>query len=286
MFLQHLFFRSHLSIKAICGPFLDLSTALVLKNFFHSFGCSNVFYENIFYRQSDLRAFYFFGATLLSLESSSFFLFIALNLRLEAPLVNSRLRKNYLHNLAATVYYSLGFALDYLTFPVINLGNSMLSVLSLLEGKLAHYRHFLSFASMNLAFFHLSYSPFLRPFVLLGSSLFHRKDCNYLSLALFSLQDQSFFRTFSLVFLCDFLGKLSFLEVNCSSRFSKASLSALGYNFLLLLGAHGFGQRVPEGSFVVLQSSHKNPLPCVANLLLPVKAHGEQGSYFFNLMGL
>lgn len=288
LYLQQLFLTHHDTIQAICGPFLDLSTALVLKNFFHSFGCSNLFSEKVFYRQSDLRAFYFFGATLLSLESSTFFIFVALNLRFEAPLINSRLRKNYLLNRSATAFYSLGLAVDYLTFAVSNLGNSMRSLMSLLEGKLVAYRRFLSFTPLSLAFFNSAALPFLKPFLLLGASLFHRRDCNSLALAFLSLQSRTFFRSFIIAFICDFLGKLSFWDVNCSTRFPKSFSSHS--NFILLVGAHGFqpGNRIRNNprDFIVLQSSHKNLLPCAVNLLLPVKAHGEKALCFFNLTGL
>lgn len=46
---------------------------------------------------------------------------IAFNPRLELPLFNSNLRKNYLNNLNFRVY-SFSYSLEYLTYPIINLG--------------------------------------------------------------------------------------------------------------------------------------------------------------------
>ena len=218
LFLKHLFFNYNRSIQAICSHFLDLSSGAILKNFFNSFGCSDIAYDDLFYNKSDFRSFYFLGATLSQLEISSFFLFIALNLRLESPLLNSRLRKNYLNNLNITHYYSIGLALNYLTFPVINLGNSLVCLYSLLEGKLRRYPSFISFSFANLSFLQFPVIPFVKPFILLGSSILHRKDSNFLAAAIFSLKSNLFFSSFLIHFIADFLGKLSFLEVNFRTK--------------------------------------------------------------------
>ena len=68
---------------------------------------------------------------MISLEVLNHVLFIGTKLRLESPLMNVRLRKSFLNN--NTKFYSLGFAINYLTFPVINLGNSVSSLKLLLQ---------------------------------------------------------------------------------------------------------------------------------------------------------
>jgi hypothetical protein len=287
LYLQQLFFTPQHSLQAICSHFLDLPTALMVKNFFHSFGCSNVFYENLFYRKTDFRSFYLFGATLLALESSSFFLLIALNLRLEAPLLNSRLRKNYQHNLTATRYYSLGLALDYLTFPVSNLGSSVRSLFSFLEGKLPSYSTLFSASFFRASFLHFPLSQLQRPFILMGSSFFYRKDANALASSCFSLRNYGPFLSFGIYFIPDYLGKISFFDSVFHYRFNKVPLSAR--SFVLLLEGHS--QRpfhfspLACNSFLVFQGSYKNSLAYNANLLLPVKAQGEHTFSYFNLNG-
>jgi len=285
LFLKHLFFQGHNSIQVVCSHFLDLSTALMVKNFFNSFGCSNIFYDALFYEKTDFRSFYFLGSSLLALESSSFFLFIGLNLRLEAPLLNARLRKNYVNNLVETSYYSLGFALDYLTFPVQNLGNSASSLLRLLEGKFAFYSKFTQFSLRNFShFFSIQLKAFLKPLILIGSTIFHRKDSNSIAFSLFSLTNNVFFHDFAIYFISDFLGKLSFFDINCQGRLSK--YKTIYSSFTLLLGVHSSLYRPNyEKSFTVFQGSYKNYIAYTPNLLLPVKSQGEQVSFFFNLNG-
>lgn len=286
--MQQLFFVSRDSILSFCSHFLDLSTSLLLKNFFNSFGCSNIFYENLFYHKTDFRSSYLFTSTLLDLEITSLVLFISLNLRYEAPLVNSRLRKNFLVNSSNIYYYSLGLALEYSTFPVVNLGNSISSLVLFLEGKLASFLQFSSFSFFNLCFPSLIFGCFSKPFILLGSSIFSRSDANCLSTAIFSLKKTFFFSSFSISFITDFLGKISFFDINFSQRLSerKSFTSA----FILLLGAHFLNEKFISNmnlnhSFIIFQGSFKNFLPLTANLLLPSKSYSEYSSSYFNING-
>ncbi|RYE13131.1 MAG: hypothetical protein EOP34_09480, partial [Rickettsiales bacterium] len=81
------------------------------------------------------------------IESFDVVLLINTNLRVENPLLNSRLRKNYLNNKG--VIYSFGNGLTYSTYPVINIGNSLKSLMLFLQGK---YYYF------NKLFFHSFYN--------------------------------------------------------------------------------------------------------------------------------
>lgn len=58
----------------------------------------------------DLRSSFLLNTTLVSLENISYGIFIGTNLRLEIPLVSSRLRKSFLNN--NTKFYSLGLSVD------------------------------------------------------------------------------------------------------------------------------------------------------------------------------
>lgn len=70
---------------------------------------------------SDFRFLYLLNDTIVNLETKINNLFIGLNLRLESPLLNARLRKSYLVN-TGFISYSFGLAVNYLTYPVLNLG--------------------------------------------------------------------------------------------------------------------------------------------------------------------
>lgn len=72
-----------------------------------------------------------------ALEDIQNILLIGSNLRLEAPLLNVRLRKRYNLNPNTFKCYSIGFGLDYLTFPVFNVGNGLHNIYKFCEGKLS-----------------------------------------------------------------------------------------------------------------------------------------------------
>lgn len=61
------------------------------------------------------------NSTLIELENKNRLLFIGTNVRFEAPLLNARLRKAFLINYDFKAY-SIGLGINYLTFPVLNLG--------------------------------------------------------------------------------------------------------------------------------------------------------------------
>lgn len=70
---------------------------------------------------SDFRFMFQLNSTLAELEFFYNILFIGSNPRLEVPLLNSRLRKNFVNN-ADFAAYSIGLALNYSTYPIFNLG--------------------------------------------------------------------------------------------------------------------------------------------------------------------
>ncbi len=114
-------FVEHLEV--LCGFFVDLETVLSLKIFFTSFGCSNFNYVDNVDTSFDFRFSFLLNNTLSSLEFLNYVIFFGINLRFESPLMNVRLRKSFLNY--NTKFYSLGLAIDYLTYPVLNLGNSL-----------------------------------------------------------------------------------------------------------------------------------------------------------------
>lgn len=109
------------------GAHTDLETASAAKLFFNGIGCDNIEYQEKQYFNADLRESYLLNTTAMSLETAKAIVLIHTNLRMENPLLNSRIRKNYLNNPGLKIF-SIGLAATYTTFPVINLGNSNASL--------------------------------------------------------------------------------------------------------------------------------------------------------------
>ena len=117
------------------GSFIDLESSFTLKSFINSLGCSNINYEFNLKSFFDFRFFYLMSNSLLILESLSYCLLISLDLRIELPLLHTRLRKSFLKSESSHIFFSLGLSLDYLSFPVVNLGNSLKTLLHIVEGR-------------------------------------------------------------------------------------------------------------------------------------------------------
>ena len=134
--LKFLFLNFSKNINIIVGSFLDLKSGLSLKKFFNSFGCSNFIYSkfNVINKFNfDFKYFYVLHQSLSELEKLTFILFLSINLRLESPLLNSRIRKNYMLNSNSLLLFSIGISLKYLTYPIRNLGNNIKTFLLFIQ---------------------------------------------------------------------------------------------------------------------------------------------------------
>jgi len=113
------------------SPYLDLEVGFGMKNLFNSIGCNNVFFDLKTQIAVDFRSDYLLNCNIVGIEQADFILLLNSNLRIENPILNSRLRKAYLHNLKSNkplLIFSIGCGLNYLTYPVKNLGSSTKSI--------------------------------------------------------------------------------------------------------------------------------------------------------------
>lgn len=191
-FLDALVFGCFGFLEAMVGPFLDLEGVSALRAFFHSVGCSNINYEANGSLSFDYRFSFLLTGTLSSLESLELCLFFGLNLRMEAPLLNARLRKSFLAGDHLFYCFAFGGSLDYVNFPIFSLGSTLGSVKRFLEGRQPLWAKFL-FAADNVMAkcVALPFVSFSKCALFLGSSVFNRKDGNFIGHALgYFLQSQ------------------------------------------------------------------------------------------------
>jgi hypothetical protein len=168
----------HNNISCVLGSFIDLYSALSIKSFFNSFGCHNILFNIKFNFIYDFNYFFILNKAIEQLEFIKFFLFIACDLRLESPLLNTRLKKNYsINKNNGLFFFSYGISLNYSTYPIKNLGNSILKFLLFMEGKQRFFCDFFfkgfktfAFTSFFGAFF------YQKPLIFLGNSALYRGD--------------------------------------------------------------------------------------------------------------
>jgi len=208
-------------VDCVLGHFIDLDTAIALKDFFNGLGCSGLSLEDSFNFSSDLRVSYLLNTTIVSLENSYIILLLGTNLRIEIPLLNSRLRKNYLSTNKQLLVYSIGLAIDYLTFPVKNLGNSLYYLKSFFEGNSIILKDLLFQNFVNPAFFGIKFNLNIKAKIFLGMALLSRFDgstvLNALSQILYKLFTLSKnFYYFSII--SPYLGRITAGELGFSSN--------------------------------------------------------------------
>lgn len=120
------------SIIGVFGDLVDSETLVILNDFFHELGSASVIYQKVTSLETDFRSSYILNLSLDLIEKSDFFVFIGLNIRLELPLVNLRIRKSFLYSNSLIV--SFGF-LTSLTYQYFQQGFTINSVFNFLNGK-------------------------------------------------------------------------------------------------------------------------------------------------------
>jgi len=227
-------------VDCIIGHFNDFDTVIALKDFFNGFGCSSLSLEDSFGFSSDLRTSYLLNTTIVSLENSSIILLLGTNLRIEAPLLNSRIRKNYLSTNKQLVVFSIGLSIDYLTFPVKNLSNSIYGLKSFFAGNSIILKNFLFKDFVGPAFFGINFNFNFITKIFLGMSLLNRFDgysilnsMSYISHKLFSSSYN--FNYFSII--SPYLGRITAAELG----FLNNTQFFCGYNAFYFMYFCGVG---------------------------------------------
>jgi hypothetical protein len=130
---------------------------------------------------------------------------------MEVPLLNLRLRKNYLEN-KNMISYSLGLSLNYLTFPVKNIGNSIKSFKYFIEGKF--YLNFIIFFYDYININYFNYNNIIKVYFFIGMSILNRIDSNGILFSLYDLFKKfKYYNYLNLNIISRFLGRISSFEL-------------------------------------------------------------------------
>jgi len=234
------------------------------------------------------------GSTLLGLERLSLCIFLGLNLRVECPLLNSRLRKSFLRSSSDFLCLYFGLSLDYLSFPVFSLGNSLKSFRTFVEGRSILFSSFIfNFDSIFFKSLSLDFSIYKRCSFFVGSSVLNRPDCSFFYSGIaFVAQRLSIFN-FELNVVSNYLGRISSYEVGSLPGVNSSNFSFSGRkngSFLYFLGTDDLSNVFVDnnsGSFFVYQGSFFSYSSFFQSmhLLFPVSIYTERASSFLNVEG-
>jgi len=164
-------------IYGILGPFIDIITSLSLKNFFNIVGIDSIILYFKFKWIYDFKFFYFSNNLLEALETLFFYLFLGCDLRLENPLLNIRIKKNYNINKNSELFlFSYGLSLNNMNYPIKNLGNSIIKFLNFPKGKVRTFSIFFFKSFLSFSYINLNIKLYNLPIIFGGHTLLSRED--------------------------------------------------------------------------------------------------------------
>ena len=278
--------RKNNIIFSLLGPFVDIITSLSLKNFFNIQGLSSiVLYFKIRWLY-DFKFFFLLNTMLESLEFLFFFIFISCDLRLENPLLNVRIKKNYNMNKNNELFfYSFGLSLSNMGYPIKNLGNSIFKFLVLLKGKKRIFSNFFFKSFYSFSYINLNITLYKKPIFFFGHSLLNREDSiSFIYSFIYFFKKKFNLDVFNLII--NNLGVLSYnLIINNNINIKKKKIfNGFLYNisndvlpFFLL----------DKSTFIVYQGYIKGNgnLIFKSDIILPSAAPYEMNNLFINLEG-
>lgn len=272
-------------ITGVLGPFIDLTTSLSLKNFFNIIGISSIFSYFKFKWFYDFKFFYLLNNSIESLEFFFFYLFIGCDLRLENPLLNIRIKKNYnINKNNELFFFSYGLSLINMNYPIKNLGNNILKFLRFLKGKVRIFSIFFFKSFFSFSFINLNIKLYNSPILICGQTLLMREDSlSFLYSFIYFFKKKFSWNAFNLII--NNLGLLSFNTIiyNNITHSIKNIRNGLLYN----ISNDILSFFLKKYDFIIYQGFIKgnSNLFLNANIILPSTAPYEMDNLFINLEG-
>ncbi|MQM03656.1 hypothetical protein Taro_036446 [Colocasia esculenta] len=256
-------------IVGIAGQLSDAESMMALKDFLNRMGSNNVLCEgNSLNTQADLRSSFIFNTTISGLEQADLFLIIGSQPRVEAPMVNARIRKTVRATQAKVAY--IGPRADF-NYDHQHLGTGPKTLLEIAEG-----RH--PFCS--------TLASAKNPVIIVGAGLFEREDKDAIVSVVETIAKHGN------VVRSDWNG-LNVLLLNAA----QAAALDLGLipdpdyklesaKFVYLMGADDVSlDSIPKDAFVVYQGHHGDRGVFRANAILPSSAFSEKEGTYENTEG-
>jgi len=250
-------------IVGVAGGFADAESAAALSDFLHSYDSESLYTETPFVDTAGgtgIRSNYLLNATLQGVEDADLVLLVGTNPRYEAPLLNTRLRKCYIHNELDVAV--VGSAVD-LTYDYDHLGTSGTVVEQLASGKHAFAKKLK--AAKN-------------PMIIIGSTPFERDDADAVFAAVQKLGAAT---GASVSVLHQAAGQVAALDIGYKAGVPAGKSAEFAY----LLGADNVPASVTDDAFVVYQGHHGDKGAQSADVILPGATYTEKDGTYVNTEG-
>jgi len=259
-------------IKAIAGKLSDAESIVALKDLMNGIGAGNTVAEGMEGVGADARSSYLFNSNIVGVEDADVVLLIGSDPRVEAPVLNARLRRA---NVAGGTHVaSIGPHGD-LTYPVEKLGESASTVEALAAGKHP---------------FAATLKEAENPLVIVGAGLLRRGDRDALLKRIHKMCDDvgvvdpaTGWNGFNV--LHDAGGTVAALDLGFVPSTAAASDPDVASvpEFVFSLAAEDFD--APANAFVVYQGHHGDEGAAKASVVLPGAAYTEKYGTYVNTEG-
>jgi len=259
-------------LMAVAGKLADAESICALKDLMAMYDGQNLQVEGVTPSSdaADVRSSYVFNSTLERIEEADAILLVGTDLRKEAPLLNSRLRRSAVYNCVPVA--SVGPDVD-LTYPKKDLGDSAKAIDDLLSGASA-FRAVLDGAS--------------KPAIIVGAHVLSRPDAyGVLSKCVQLANDvgcvSGDWNGYNVLHEC--AGRVAALDLGFVPGPKADVATAPGFVYLMNADDEATLASIPEDAFVVYQGHHGDAGAARANVVLPGAAYTEKGATYVNTEG-
>jgi len=263
-------------ICGLTGDLVNMETLYIFKEFFNkTLGSQNIeSRNNHIYLNPEKRENYLFNSSINGIEEADFIFLLGTNPRLEATILNARIRKSYLQN--KTKIISLNEMGD-LTFPYQSLNGNTETVKKIIEGK-----HEVSDLIKQAK----------KPMVIMGQSALKSKSSKYIfeSIKQFLEENNKLSIDWNALNIisenASTVGAfdLGIYQTTNGDNEVLKDLEAHKFEIVYLLGLDSINFE-KKNEFIIYQGSHGDKGAEMADIILPGATYTEQNGYFTNLEG-
>ncbi|HTO40006.1 MAG TPA: NADH-quinone oxidoreductase subunit NuoG, partial [Rhizomicrobium sp.] len=267
------------AMAAIVGDLAAAEEIKALKDLMTALGVTNLECRQDGSKVGGPRPTYLFNSTIPGVDAADALLLIGCNPRLEAPVLNARIRRGWLHGLKIA---NIGAAND-LTYPVLELGESVSALQALANGQ-GDFAQTLRDAK--------------RPMIIVGAGAVARADgAAILNLAAKLAGDigaigpagtpeEGGWNGFNVLHTA--ASRVAALDLGFATGDMATILDSASkgeINFVYLLGADEFDTAKLGNAFVVYQGTHGDAGAHRADVILPAAAYTEKEGLYANFEG-
>jgi hypothetical protein len=233
----------------------------------------------------DFKFLYLLNWTLEHLEYFNLIFLIGCDLRYEAPLILTRIRKSFLNNKSNFNVYSLGLAVNNFSFFIRNLGNSLKTYKNFLEGKIdcLGQNFLVKISLLNINFFYKKFIFFFGMGILIKIDIFSFIKSFLFSLPFFFKYKNEYLKYLNII--TTNLGILSGFEFNLITFKKKFTKQV---NLFYFINSDFYNNLYfNDNFFIIYQHSFvmNNIVYNKANIILPSSVYLEKTSSYINLEG-